>query len=100
MSRVENKRQGGQHGGYCTGPGLCEAGRKGWEEGGGRGNSKGTELQVKLSVTRWHLPRALSTSTRIKPRAAAAGLQHRLKGVQDGEQKRGTLRSAGVGVGD
>ena len=32
---------------------------------------------MKLSTTSWHLPWALSTSARIKPRAAAAaGLQH------------------------
>ena len=39
------------------------------------------------------------TSTRIKPCAvAAAALQHRLKGVQGGEQKRGPLCWTGRGV--
>ena len=41
------------------------------------------------STTHWHLP---STSTRIKPcAAAAAGFQHPLEGVQGGEQKWGAL---------
>ena len=53
--------------------------------------------QLQIGTSHGHLP---STSTRIKSRApAAADLQHPLKEVQSGEQKRGTLCLGKQGIG-